>query len=432
MAPARLFTLLLCLVLAVGPPFLGTATQNMLAQMLIAALFATAFNLLSGQAGLLSFGHAAFFGIGAITTLHAMLAAERNARVLPTPFLPLVGGLASAAFGLFAGYFATRRSGVYFALVTLAIAELLHSLAPRWDSLFGGEAGLSSMRMPWAGIGFGTSLEVYYLTLAWTVLSILCLWAYTRTAFGRLTLALRENEQRALFLGYDTHRTKVIVFTISAAFSGVAGALLAVMNETANYTLFSTHTSAQVVLQSFIGGTMLFLGPALGAASLSLFAFLVSDVTRSWLLYQGVLFVLIMLYAPSGLGGVIAWHARHWTELNWRELIPAYLLAGVSALLLAGAFVFVVETMHRLFSGEYQAARRAAGGAFPPYHLFGSSWSPLDARTWAVPLSFAVAGTLGLRFGRRLIRRALQQRTETRELLAPPLASGATPGTRYA
>jgi branched-chain amino acid transport system permease protein len=428
MTSAGLFTLLVCLLLAVGPPFLDTAAQHMLAQTLIAALFATAFNLLSGQAGLLSFGHAAFLGIGAITTLHVMLAAERSAIVFPTPLLPLAGGLASAAFGLFAGYFATRRSGVYFALVTLAIAELLHSLAPRWDSLFGGEAGLSSMRMPWAGIGFGTSLEVYYLTFAWTALSILGLWAYTRTAFGRLTLALRENEQRALFLGYDTHRTKVIVFTISAVFSGVAGGLLAVVNETANYTLFSTHISAQVVLQSFIGGTMLFLGPALGAAALTLFAYLVSDATRSWLLYQGVLFVLVMLYAPNGLAGIIAWHVRHWPQLDWRELAPPYLLLGISALLLGGASVFVVETMHHLFSGEYQAARRAAGGAFPAFHLFGRSWLPLDPRTWAVPLALAVAGAFGVLRSRRLIQGVLHRETETLGRLTPALTSRATPG----
>ena len=428
MTSAGLFTLLICLLLVVGPPLLDTAAQHVLAQTLIAALFATAFNLLSGQAGLLSFGHAAFLGIGAITTLHVMLAAERGAIVFPTPFLPLTGGVASAAFGLFAGYFATRRSGVYFALVTLAIAELLHSLAPRWDSLFGGEAGLSSMRMPWAGIGFGTSLEVYYLTFAWTALSILGLWAYTLTAFGRLTLALRENEQRALFLGYDTHRTKVIVFTISAAFSGVAGGLLAVVNETANYTLFSTHVSAQVVLQSFIGGTMLFLGPALGAAALTLFAFLVSDATRSWLLYQGVLFVLVMLYAPNGLAGVIAWHVRRWAQVDWRELAPPYLLLGVSALLVGGAFVFVVETMHHLFSGEYQAARREAGGDFPPFHLFGRGWFPLDPRTWVVPLALAVAGAFGVLRSQRLIRLALHRQTETLGRLTPALTSRAAPG----
>jgi branched-chain amino acid transport system permease protein len=428
MTSAGLFTLLIFLLLVVGPPLLDTAAQHVLAQTLIAALFATAFNLLSGQAGLLSFGHAAFLGIGAITTLHVMLAAERGAIVFPTPFLPLTGGLASAAFGLFAGYFATRRSGVYFALVTLAMAELLHSLAPRWDSLFGGEAGLSSMRMPWAGIGFGTSLEVFYLTFAWTALSILGLWAYTRTAFGRLTLALRENEQRALFLGYDTHRTKVIIFSISAAFSGVAGGLLAVVNETANYTLFSTHISAQVVLQSFIGGTMLFLGPALGAAALTLFAFLVSDATRSWLLYQGVLFVLVMLYAPNGLAGVIAWHVRHWTQLDWRQLAPPYLLLGLSALLVGGAFVFIVETMHHLFSGEYQAARREAGGDFPAFHLFGRDWLPLDPWTWVVPLALAIAGAFGVLRSQRLIRLALPRQTGTLGRLTPALTSRATPG----
>src|SRR5690606_18717811 len=158
--------------------------------MLIASLFAVSFNLLIGQAGLLSFGHAAFFGVGAFATLHLMVAVEDGALALPTPLLPLAGAAVGCLVGGLAGYFATIRSGVYFALVTLASAELLHSLAPHWDGLFGGEAGLSSMRMPWGGLTFGSPLQVYYLALGWTLLSILLLWAYTRTPFGRLTLAL--------------------------------------------------------------------------------------------------------------------------------------------------------------------------------------------------------------------------------------------------
>jgi branched-chain amino acid transport system permease protein len=183
-----------------------------------------------------------------------------------------------------------------------------------------------------------------------------------------------------------------------------------------------------VVLQSFIGGTMLFLGPALGAAALTLFAFLVSDATRSWLLYQGVLFVLVMLYAPNGLAGVIAWHVRHWTQLDWRQLAPPYPLLGLSALLVGGAFVFIVETMHHLFSGEYQAARREAGGDFPAFHLFGRDWLPLDPWTWVVPLALAVAGAFGVLRSQRLIRLALPRQTGTLGRLTPALTSRATPG----
>lgn len=389
------------------PPFLGLGWQNALVGVLIASLFAVAFNLLMGQAGMLSFGHAAYFGVGAFATLHLMLHIEDTGLGFPTPLLPLAGAAAGLVVGVVAGYFATMRSGVYFALVTLALAELLHSLAPHWEGLFGGEAGISSMRMPWGGIVFGSTLEVYYLALAWVVASIGLLWAYTRTPFGRLTLALRDNEQRVRFMGYDAHATKVVVFAISAMFSGIAGGLLAISNETANYTLFSTHVSAQVVLQTFIGGSTVFYGPILGAGLLTLFAFVVSDVTRSWLLYQGLIFVLVMLYAPNGIGGIIEAHARHWHRIRWSELAGPYALAVVSAALIAAATVFVIEAFEVLFSDEYAVARRdAAGAGLPPFELFGVTWSPLGPLTWAVPVALAALGGALLPVVRRRVAAA--------------------------
>lgn len=380
---------LIVLALVVLPPFLSLGLQNTLVSMLVAALFAVSFNLLMGQGGMLSFGHAAFFGIGAFATLHLMLAAEDGLAV-PTPLLPLAGGLAGLALGMIAGYFATMRAGVYFSLVTLALAELLHTLAPQWDGMFGGEAGLSSMRMPWGGLVFGSVLEVYYLSLAWVALCLLLLWAYTRTPFGRLTLALRDNEQRVRFMGYDTHKARLVVFAVSAMFSGVAGGLLALSNEVANYTMFGMPVSAQVVLHTFIGGSTVFLGPVVGAAILTLFAFFVSDLTRSWLLYQGVLFVLVMLYAPLGIGGIVELHLRHMRELRWRALAGPYVEAAAAGLLIAAGFVFVIESLAVLFSGDYAVLRRDAGG-LPPFPFLGTEWQPLSPLTWLAPL-LAMAG----------------------------------------
>lgn len=384
--------LVLLAVLLAVPPLLDIGLQNAMTNMLIASLFAMAFNLLMGQAGLLSFGHAAYFAMGAFATLHLMLAIEDLGLAFPTPLLPLAGALGGLLLGAVTGYFASLRSGVYFSLVTLAVAELLHSLAPHWQGLFGGEAGLSSMRLPWAGFVFGSPLEVYYLALAWTVGCVALLWGYTRTPFGRLTLALRDNEQRVRFMGYNAHTTKVIVFAVSAMFSGVAGGLLAISNETANYTLFSTHISAQVVLHTFVGGSTVFFGPIVGASIFTLFASLVSDVTRSWLLYQGIIFVLVMLFAPNGIGGLIQVHVRHWRCLRGRELLMPYLLSLVSGLCLAGAAIFVVEAVAVLFSPEYQVERQQAGMGFPPFQLFGAEWSPIGPLTWLVPALLAAVG----------------------------------------
>jgi branched-chain amino acid transport system permease protein len=151
MKPRFLFLVLAVALLVALPPFLGLGWQNALTNMLIASLFAVSFNLLMGQGGMLSFGHAAYFGLGAFATLHLMTAVE-NGLGFPTALLPLAGALTGLLAGAVAGFFATQRSGVYFSLVTLAIAELLHSLAPHWAGAFGGESGLSSMRMPSLGV----------------------------------------------------------------------------------------------------------------------------------------------------------------------------------------------------------------------------------------------------------------------------------------
>ena len=241
-------------------PFI-VPNRTMATQVLIFGLLAMGFNLLYGYTGLLSFGHAAYYGLGAFATLHLMKAVEGHLVTWPTPLLPLAGAVVGLFFGLVFGWLATQRTGVYFAMVTLALAELLFTLAPTWTSLFGGESGISTMRMNSWAIDFATDTGVYYLTLVWVVVSTWCLWAFTRTPMGRLALAVRENEHRVRFLGFNTHGAKTLIFALSTMFTGVAGALLAIANEATNYTIFSAQASANVVLQTFIGGAGTFFGP---------------------------------------------------------------------------------------------------------------------------------------------------------------------------
>jgi branched-chain amino acid transport system permease protein len=417
-----LFVTVLVLLIAI-PPFLGLGWQNALVNVLIASLFALAFNLLMGQAGLLSFGHAAYFGVGAFAALHLMRAIE-GGLAFPTPLVPLAGAATGLLIGLVAGYFATMRSGVYFALVTLAIAELFHSLAPQLQGLFGGESGVSSMRMPWSGIVFGSMLDVYYLTLAWVLICGLGLWAYTRTPFGRLTLALRDNEQRVRFLGYSAHTAKMIIFSISAMLAAVAGSLQAISNETANYSLFASSVSAQVVLQTFVGGSTIFFGPVIGAAAFTLFSFLVSDVTRSWVFYQGLIFVLVMLYAPTGIGGVLEHHVRNRARLDWGRLSPHYLLALTGGLLITAGLVFVTETVAVLFGEEYAMVRRNAGDGLPAYDLFGFTWDPVGIVTWLLPAVLLVFGGAILIGARRRISALWDHEHERAGSEAEPVALG--------
>lgn len=394
--------LVLVAVLAAAPWLVPAGLLNAAIQMLIAALFASAFGLLAGRAGMLSFGHAAYFGVGTFATVHAMQA-WGGAGLLPTPLLPLAGALAGLGVGVVAGWFATQRSGTTFAMITLAIAELVHALAPQLKGWFGGESGLSTMRMPAWGLSFGSTTEVYYLTLAWVGLSLAALYALSATPMGRLTLALRENAHRLPFLGYNVHGLSVAVFATSAMFAGVAGGLQAVSNEAANYVVFDAAVSAAVVLNAYIGGVGSFFGPALGAALMSLFAYAVSDTTQSWLLYQGALFVLVMLFMPAGLTGLFGAAANVAARHGAGALLRFALLALPAVLLLGAGLVFVVEALQRLCSQDYRALAAAAQHA-PPITLFGRAWAPLAASTWLLPAALlATGGVLATLTRRRLL-----------------------------
>ena len=391
-------------VLLVLPVFLTPNLMNAVIKMMIAGLFALSFSLAMGQAGMLSFGHSAYYGLGAFATLHLMKAVERSLVIWPTPLLPLAGAIAGLLCGLAFGWLATQRTGVYFAMVTLALAELLFTLAPTWNSVFGGEAGISTMRMNSWSIDFASDRGVYYLTLAWVAGSTWCLWAFTRTPMGRLALAVRDNEHRVRFLGFNTHGAKTLIFAISTMFTGVAGALLAIANEATNYTIFSAQASANVVLQTFIGGAGTFLGPALGAAVMTFFARVTSDLTRSWLLYQGLVFVIVMLFVPDGIGGLISVHARRLRARAFKHLTLPYLVCLVVGVLLLGGVVFTVESVHVVLSDAYAVLRRANGGSLVPYSLFGRQFHPLSPWTWAIPLGSILAGAALLPVARRLTR----------------------------
>ncbi len=414
------------LLLAAAPALLSQGLLNAAIQMLIAVLFASAYNVLCGQAGMLSFGHAAYFGVGAFATVHAMNAVG-GAGLLPTPLLPLAGALGGLLMGAVAGWFATQRTGTYFAMITLAIAELLHSLAPHLKGLFGGEAGVSAMRMPSMGLSFGSTSQVYYLTLAWVLACLALLYFFTFTPVGRLALGLRENGHRLAFLGYDVHRLGVLVFSISAMFSGVAGGLQVINNEAANYVVLDAHLSASVVLNTYIGGVKLFLGPALGASIMTFFGYAASDLTQSWLLYQGILFVLVMMFMPEGLAGLFGAAGRLRRRIGTARFVPVLLACMAAAALLAAGTAFTVELLQRMFSQDYRAMAGANPSApWPPIALFGRAWPPSAVLTWLVPaLLLALGGSLVLGVRRWLCVLSAREEPDA----APGAAVTGTPGS---
>lgn len=206
--------------------------------------------------------------------------------------------------------------------------------------------------------------------------------------FGRLTLGLRENARRLKFLGYNVHLLGTLVFAIAAMFSGIAGALQAINIEAANYLVFDAGISTVVVLNSFIGGVKIFLGPAIGAAFMTFFGHVSSDLTRSWLLYQGIIFVLVMMYLPNGIVHSLA---RFADDPGSLRATFGTLLAKLSGIVVTGAgVVMMVELLQRFFSSDYKAQVR--DGVWPTVELFGWNWAPWSLTTWIIPLGLLAAG----------------------------------------
>jgi branched-chain amino acid transport system permease protein len=386
--------IILTIVVACAAPLaLGEVGQAVLVRMLIAAVFATSFALLIGQAGLLSFGHAAFFGLGALATMQLMIATERGTVAFPAPLLPLFGGLVGSVVAASMAVVAARRSGTYFALVTLAIAELIQVAAIQWKGAFGGEAGLTSMRMPWGSISFDTSLQVYYFTLVWTVIAIVLAWGFTKTVFGQIAKGIRENDERLKFLGYNTYLSKIVVFSFSGFLSGIAGGLFAFSSESATYALLSSHVSLEVVFQTFIGGTSFFFAPAAAAAAMTGVPFILSKFTRLWPVYQGLLFMIVMYYSPLGIAGLLS--GRNANDRSRSFRIAARSAAGL--LLLVCGFVFAAESLYCV-ANEPNAAYLAA---------LGRNWArfvaPLDVNLVSGALACAIGG-IAMALGWRLLR----------------------------
>jgi branched-chain amino acid transport system permease protein len=245
--------------------------------------------------------------------------------------------------------------------------------------------------MPWAGIGYGSGTHVYFTVLVWVLAGIALLYAYNLTLFGRLTIGLRESERRLSFLGYNTNATKVVVFAVSAMFSGLAGGLLVFANESINYSSLSMGASSAVILHTFVGGSSMFLGPVLGAGLFTLLGSVVTDLTKNWLLYQGLLFILIMMFMGDGLSMLISRVTSEVRQRNWAGLLHRLqlLVGGMTGVT---GFVLGMELITRVLDRQYQGAK-AMSEQWPAIALAGIDWQPDQALTWVVPAALMLAGS---------------------------------------
>jgi branched-chain amino acid transport system permease protein len=338
------------LVLLLAPfAVTGGLALSILSQIGIAIVACLSYNILLGQGGMLSFGHAVYTGLASFVAIHALNQAGQGG--LPVSLIPLVGGLAGAGFAIVLGFVTTRKAGTPFAMITLGIAELVFAMALMVPEFFGGEGGVSGNRVvgqPFLGITFGPPIQVYYLLAIYAFLCTAAMFAFTRTPLGRMLNAVRDNPERVEFVGYSTQRVRYLSFIIAGFFAGVSGGMYALHFEIATAEVVGAARSGAYLLFTFLGGATFFFGPIIGAVLMVLAGVLLSELTKAWLLYLGLVFLLMVMYAPGGVASLIMMNVRVAVFGRLRELLPTY--AGLAAalgvtLLGAGA---VVEMIYHL------------------------------------------------------------------------------------
>jgi branched-chain amino acid transport system permease protein len=359
---------------------------TLISQMGVAIIFALSYNMLLGQSGMLSFGHAVYSGLGAYIAVHALNMASKGQLWMPVSLLPLVGGLAGAFFGVLFGYVTTKRAGTTFAMITLGIGELVFSCSLMFPDFFGGEGGITTNRVfgqPFLGLTFGPAIQVYYLIALWCLASMALMYAWSHTPLGRMANAVRDNPERAEFVGYDTQKVRWLTLIISAFFAGVAGALGCINFEIVTAENVSAARSGGVLLAAFIGGVGFFFGPIIGACVFVYFVVALSDHTKAWLLYLGLFFMMMVVFAPGGLASLIMMQLPVIARRRFRELVPHYLASGATGLLVLAALVLTVEMTYKI------SVDSSNGTAMK---LFGVEFDAAGALPWAVAIGLWIVG----------------------------------------
>ena len=350
---------------------------SILNQMVIAIVFALSYNMLLGQGGMLSFGHAVYFGLGGFLSVHALMLIEFETIVFSILWIPLIGGLFGLLAGIFIGSFSTRKAGTVFAMISLGIGELIAASSLIFSGFFGGEAGISGDRTfgpTFFGFDFAQNIEIYYVAAVWAFIATLFMYLFTQTPAGRMANAVRDNPERAEFIGYSSRKVRFISFCASGLFAGIAGGLFALNYEFITEENLNAATSGRVLLMAYIGGLGYFIGPIIGAVVLTLMNSLLSNYSELWMLYLGIMFLLTVMYLPRGFAGFIMMHQLAWVRGNMKLLIKPYLVTTIPALLFTLCTIALIEMSHT----EDEV-----------FHYLGLALNPASPITWIVILAIA-------------------------------------------
>jgi len=349
-------------------------------------MFSLSYNILLGQTGMLSFGHAVYYGLGGFATIHGMNLIAGSKLPVPLPLVPLIGGITGLFFAAIFGWVPTRRSRTAFAMISLGVAELVASSSLILHSFFGGEAGISANRTKLLTVfdwNFGPQIQIYYLVAFWTLLAVVAMYALTRTPFGRMCNAVRDNPERVQFVGYDPHVIRFLAFCFAGFFAGIAGALTAINFEIANAAYLGSMQSGVVLMAAYIGGVRFFIGPIIGAIFVTYLLLVLSDLTAVWQLYFGLFFILVVMFAPGGITGLLMKHRPLVRAGTLFTVLRAYLVALVPTLTTIAGLILAIEIVaqHTLNAGED-----------PNTKAFGVRFNAASPLIWLLAVALVIGG----------------------------------------
>ena len=339
------------LLLLFAPMFwTSSLSLTMLTQMGIAIIVCLSYNMLLGQGGMLSFGHAVYSGMGAFLAIHTLNMVSEGAWALPVSLVPVAGGLGAALVAVLLGWVTTKKAATPFAMITLGIGELVWAMSLMFPEFFGGEGGISTNRVAGSspfGITFGPQIQLYYLIALYTFVCTALMFAFTRTPLGRMLNAVRDNPERVEFVGYDTQMVRYISFVIAAFFAGIAGGLATLNFEIVTSEVVGAARSGAYLLFTFLGGATFFFGPIIGGVLMVMAFVLLSEFTKAWLLYLGLIFLFMVMYAPGGVASLIMMNVRVAAFGYLKRLLPVYGLMALLALgVLAGGSALIEMVYH--------------------------------------------------------------------------------------
>ncbi len=294
---------LIAVILAILFPYLLPKFQlRMITEIIILALFAMTWKMMLNEGGLFSFGHALYFGLGAYASVLGWLHIEGLSFMSGV----LLGGLVAGFVGLILGAFLVRLSGTYFALLTLAFNQLIWAIVWKWRDVTGGDDGLGKFPKPdLLGISMKNPANFYYVSLVIIGICLFICWYFTRTPLGNVCASIKSNEERAKFIGFNVNASKLILLTMAGFFSGISGALYAQFQEFIATSTIDLGMSTNVLFMAYIGGTGYFWGPIVGSGVFTYLSEYLSSFTDRWEFIFGLIFIVIVLFAPQGILGIV-------------------------------------------------------------------------------------------------------------------------------